>query len=582
MSERGIDVAVLLEFFNRPSTFAKVFEQVRLARPSTLLLYQDGPREGRGDEEKIAQCRAIAESVDWPCTVYRKYQEKNVGCDPSGYIAQSWAFTLVEKCIILEDDCVPSQSFFPFCKELLDKYEFDERINIICGMNNTGVTRRIADDYLFTIRGSIWGWATWRRVAQTWDPGYTWLDDPEALRRMKAFYRNDPEFDDIVKRTHERRATGKAYFEYILGPAAWRDGRYNIVPKYNLIANYGPDEGGTHCGAGVKNMPRYVRKLFFMKTYEYAFPLKHPKTLKRDFRYEKEMTPGKLRIGADTVAAGLRVKGGKVIRALGKVARGQISLKKCFWYAVSKVGWLLSPIAGMINRLSSPSLLFGVHRLRGNRIHLHGAHVSRMKLKISGRNNVIAIGKMTELKGCRISILGDNNRITIGENTHLIEGARDRFGCYLSIGGSDNRITIGNSCYLIDVEIFEEDRNNLISVGNNSGVYNRTSLSAIEGTELRIGCNGLISSDVHFRTGDSHTLLDENGKRCNPSRNITVGDHVWIGTRAMLLKGAAVAENSVVAATALITKEFSEPNAVLAGNPARVIRRGTNWKTERI
>lgn len=582
MMEQGIDVAVLLEFFNRPSTFNKVFEQVRIARPTTLLLYQDGPREGRGDEERIAQCRAIAESVDWPCTVHRKYQEKNVGCDPSGFIAQSWAFSIVEKCIILEDDCVPCQSFFPFCKELLDKYENDDRINIICGMNNTGVTERIADDYLFTIKGSIWGWASWRRVAKTWDPDYTWLDDPETLKRMKEFYHNDIEFDDIVERTHQRRATGKAYFEYILGPAAWRDRRYNIVPKYNLISNYGPDEGGTHCGAGIENLPKYVQKLFFMKTYEYHFPLKASQEVKRDFRFEKEMTPSKLLIRMECLGIAARFKVERYRKVAKKVWNGQISVKTCIQYVLSKLGWFTAILYGIANLITAPALLFKVHRLRGNRIYWHGARVSRLKLKIKGKNNIITLGKMSELRGCRISILGNNNRITIGENSHLMEGARDKFGCYISIGGSDNQIAVGNNCYLIDVEIFAEDKTNRIIIGDNCGVYNRTALSAIEGTEIQIGSNGLISSDVHFRTGDSHTLLDNEGKRCNPSRSISVGEHVWIGTRALLLKGASIAPDSVVAATSLVTKAFDEKNLVIAGNPARIIKTESNWQSERI
>ena len=582
MSEQGIDVAVLLEFFNRPSTFSKVFEQVRIAKPSTLLLYQDGPREGRGDEEKIAQCRAIAESVDWPCTIYRKYQEKNVGCDPSGFIAQSWAFSIVEKCIVLEDDCVPCQSFFPFCKELLDKYEFDERVNIICGMNNTGVTKRVSEDYLFTIRGSIWGWASWRRVAKTWDPNYTWLDDPETLHRMQEFYHNDVEFRGIVERAHDRRATGKAYFEYILGPAAWRDRRYNIVPKYNLISNYGPDEGGTHCGTGIENLPKYIRELFFMKTYEYRFPLKEPKEIKRDFRFEQEMTPSKFRIMTDTFAARAKLVPKLFGKAVRKLRNGELSMKTCWQFLFSKLGFLTNVLYGIANFFSSPALLFRANRLRGNRIHVRGARISRLKLKIVGENNSITIGRMSELRGCRISILGNNNQIVIGENTHLMEGARDKLGCYISIGGSENQILVGSRCHLIDVEMFAEDRNNRIQIGDNCGVYNRTALSVIEGTELLICSNGLISSDVHFRTGDSHTMLDRDGKRCNPSRSIRIGEHVWIGTRALLMKGSAVGQNSIVAASALITKAFDETNVVLAGNPARIIKTDSNWQTERI
>ena len=143
-----IDVAVLLLFFNRPESFSQVFAEVKKARPSKLFLYQDGPR-GERDMAGIKACREIAEDIDWECEVHRMYQEKNVGCDPSEYLSQKWAFSIIDKCIVLEDDDVPSQSFFPFCKEMLDRYEHDDRIVMVAGFNT--------DAQLSRIEEAIWG-----------------------------------------------------------------------------------------------------------------------------------------------------------------------------------------------------------------------------------------------------------------------------------------------------------------------------------------------------------------------------------------------------------------------------------------
>ena len=148
------DVAVLMLFFNRPDSFGKVFEEVRKARPSHLFLYQDGPR-GERDMAGIMACRKIAENVDWECDVRRNYQERNYGCDPSGYLSQRWAFSMADKCIVIEDDVVPSQSFFPFCKEMLDRYEHDERITMIAGFNTDEVSEDVSCDYFFT---SVFSW----------------------------------------------------------------------------------------------------------------------------------------------------------------------------------------------------------------------------------------------------------------------------------------------------------------------------------------------------------------------------------------------------------------------------------------
>ena len=152
-----VDVPVLILFFNRPQQLSQVFEQVRNARPSKLFLYQDGPR-GEHDLPGIKACREVTDQIDWDCKVHRMYQEKNYGCDPSEYISQKWAFSMVDKCIVLEDDDVPSVSFFTFCKEMLDKYEQDPRITMIAGFNNEEITPGVPYDYFFASTFSIWGW----------------------------------------------------------------------------------------------------------------------------------------------------------------------------------------------------------------------------------------------------------------------------------------------------------------------------------------------------------------------------------------------------------------------------------------
>lgn len=163
-----VDVPVLILFFNRPQQLSQVFEQVKKARPSRLFLYQDGARNEH-DLPGIKACREIVSQIDWECEVERFYQEKNFGCDPSEYISQKWAFSKVDKCIVLEDDDVPSVSFFRFCKEMLDKYEHDTRISMIAGFNPEEISKDIPYDYFFATTFSIWGWASWKRVVDQWD-----------------------------------------------------------------------------------------------------------------------------------------------------------------------------------------------------------------------------------------------------------------------------------------------------------------------------------------------------------------------------------------------------------------------------
>ena len=193
-----INVPVLILFFNRPDALSAVFNQVRKAQPSHLFLYQDGPR-GERDIPGIEACRRIVENVDWPCEVHRLYQEKNYGCDPSEFLSQKWAFSHVDKCIVLEDDSIPSLSFFTFCKEMLDRYEHDTRISMITGMNYDEVTPDMPYDYFFATTFSISGWASWRRVIDQWDEHYTFLDDKFNLRQLEEYIRERKFQKDFIE-----------------------------------------------------------------------------------------------------------------------------------------------------------------------------------------------------------------------------------------------------------------------------------------------------------------------------------------------------------------------------------------------
>lgn len=290
MHKAKIDIPVLILFFNRPKLLAKVFEQVKLARPTKLYLFQDGAREGRPDDvENVAKCREVVADIDWECEVHTNYQEKNNGCDPSEYLAQKWMFATEEMGIVLEDDDVPSQSFFPFCKELLEKYKNDTRVNMICGMNNCEVSEHCPYDYLFATTGSITGWASWKRVIDNWSEHIAFVDDPYAVEQFKALYKNSMDVDRYITLCRNRNAEGVAYYESILGANAKTQRLVNIVPKYNLISNIGNEGESTHGAASLDLLPKGIRRIFNMKTYEYDFPLKHPPYMMEDLQFQKKL-----------------------------------------------------------------------------------------------------------------------------------------------------------------------------------------------------------------------------------------------------------------------------------------------------
>lgn len=283
-----VDISVLILFHARPEPLAKVFEEIKKARPSKLFLYQDGPR-GERDLENIRLCREIVKDIDWECDVHRLYQEKNYGCDPSNYMSHKWAFSHVDKCVVFEDDSIPSVSFLRFCKELLDRYEHDTRISMIAGFNNEEITPDIPYDYFFATTFSIWGWATWRRVIDTWDEQYTFLEDEANKNLLENLLKERKYRKDFLPMCRSHKTSGKAYYETIFHSAILFNSGLSIVPTRNMIKNLGPIAASTHYGNSLNTLPRAYRKIFTMKRYEVQFPIKHPKYVIENVAYKNRV-----------------------------------------------------------------------------------------------------------------------------------------------------------------------------------------------------------------------------------------------------------------------------------------------------
>lgn len=278
MKKALIDVAVRVLFFNNPERLGTLLDVLREARPSRLLLYQDGPRS-EADIPGIEAARALVlGSIDWDCEVHTHFCTENYGCDPSNYNSVKWAFTIVDKCIFFEDDDIPSLSFFPFCKELLDRYENDQRVAMITGLNYDEVTESTPYDYFFTSNTCINGWATWRRVAdQLDDHTYSFLCDEAALSQLAGLVKEHRYKKNFIDICHRHREQGKAFYESLLQAHMILTSSLSIVPKRNLIRNKGADAGGTHVAGTNEMLPKSLRRLFAMPTYTLDFPLRHPK-----------------------------------------------------------------------------------------------------------------------------------------------------------------------------------------------------------------------------------------------------------------------------------------------------------------
>lgn len=269
---------VLLLVFNRPETTARVIAAIRAARPARFYVAADGPRNA-GEAERCEAARRVATQVDWPCDLHTLFRERNLGCRRAVGDAISWFFSREESGIVLEDDCVPSASFFGYCEELLDRYRDDERVMSIGGSNFQKGRRRGPASYYATKHFHCWGWASWRRawaeydgelssVGATLEKGLAQLQDGSAA--FKRYWMR------IYRDCRAGRYSSWAYPMSLTCFARVGAGResLHLAPQVNLVANIGFGGGGTHISVDNQNPAATAGEL--------ALPLRHPERLVRD------------------------------------------------------------------------------------------------------------------------------------------------------------------------------------------------------------------------------------------------------------------------------------------------------------
>lgn len=281
-----VDVPVRVNVWIRPECQRRQFEVIKEARPSTLFLISDG---GRNEKEwaAIRQNRAIFENeIDWDCTVYKIFEEQNNGLYTMSRRGADLVWSKVDRCIFLEDDSVPSVSYFKYAAELLEKYKDDERIVCICSMNHAEVWEDASSDYFFAKRGPICGQAIWKRSYFQRDFELEYSKDPYVMKLLNDELKSDKAFLKTVKGYAENPKYGGHIpgGEFFSRLAVYSHNQLYIIPKYNMMCNIGCTDNSEHASE-YKLLPKGVRKIFNMKTYEYEFPLKHPKFMIADKNY---------------------------------------------------------------------------------------------------------------------------------------------------------------------------------------------------------------------------------------------------------------------------------------------------------
>jgi hypothetical protein len=238
---------VLFLIFNRPDTTQKVFDAIKKAKPKQLFVAADGPRLDKvGEIEKCRKTREIATSVDWDCEVKTLFRDKNLGCKMAISSAIEWFFENVEEGIILEGDCLPGQSFFWFCQELLEYYRNDTRIMHISANNFQFGRVRGEGSYYFSKYPHIWGWATWRRAWKHYEINMKNLEEFKKEVQINNVFnikQQQKYWMKIFQLVHEGKIDT---WDYQWGYACFINNGLCVTPNVNLVSNIGFGKEALH------------------------------------------------------------------------------------------------------------------------------------------------------------------------------------------------------------------------------------------------------------------------------------------------------------------------------------------------
>ncbi len=238
-SDAQFDIPIAMIVYKRADLTIRSFAAIRELKPAKLYIIADGPRDA-SEEKKVREVREYLDThIDWDCEVHRNYAPQNIGLRYRMPTGMKWVFETEEKAIFIEDDIDATQNFFYFCKEMLEKYEQDERVLMVTGSNIYPEDPSFGkEQILFSQFASIWGWACWKRSFELYDVNMrSW---PQVRKSGEMKQRLTPEaydfyrvlFDDLQYHWHR---TWDYQWTYIMlcGKGL------GIVPRYNLVKNIG-------------------------------------------------------------------------------------------------------------------------------------------------------------------------------------------------------------------------------------------------------------------------------------------------------------------------------------------------------
>lgn len=250
---------IILFVYNRAQhTYQTLLSLSRnyLANESEIFIFADGPKINADADQlkKISDVRDVIRKDFGFKKVTIIEAESNKGLAPSVIAGVTKIVNEYGKCIVVEDDLETSKYFLTYMNEALKLYEKEESVACIHGYVEP---HSIKLPETFFLKGAdCWGWATWKRAWDKFNPNGQELLNQLHSRKCEKHFNFDNTYNYIQMLEDQIVGKNSSWAIRWLASAYLND-MYCLYPNQTLVRNIGFDGSGTHCG----NEKRVARKI---------------------------------------------------------------------------------------------------------------------------------------------------------------------------------------------------------------------------------------------------------------------------------------------------------------------------------
>ena len=275
---KKISTSLVFFVMRRPKATKRVINVLKNFKFKKVYIICDSWRN-ESEKSKVLKVRKIVSKSFQNQKIKKLFYDKNIGMRNIAPVAFKEIFKFEDKIIVIEDDTIPSPSFFNFADKLLLKYKKNKKISMISAVNfNTKMTKEIKEDYFFSRYSFLWGWATWRDRWKIYDNSLKKWDFYKKSGRLKKDFPIKGEYRFWKKELNSlQRNQSKGAWDFPLSFANYYYNRFSIVPKVNLVKNIGLSDDPTGLN------PKKIKKL---KIHYIKDKIIHPKKILRNLEYD--------------------------------------------------------------------------------------------------------------------------------------------------------------------------------------------------------------------------------------------------------------------------------------------------------